>query len=219
MHRLVAICVGLGALSASAESPDFSKGGVVVSLQYGAGFWSVDKAKLTSNPGVSTDNASLLASDLRDSSTAVLRAGYNILGHATVAAELMGTGWDLFSQSRGGAGFLTGTAKWHPLQLVYGDRARPIPIDAGVSLGFGYGIAGQTRGFDGFLWDTALEGEYYLMPWLAAGLGMRLYFLNFGTFYIDYDHRGNPGSKIALPNGSGGTFFTMGLSLIFRLVP
>jgi hypothetical protein len=217
MHRLLAIYVGCVALSAAAETPDFSKGGVVVSLQYGAGFWNVNQEKLT--PQVGADRASQLAADLKNSSTALLRAGYNILGHATIAAELAGTGWDIFSQSRGGGGFLTGTAKWHPLQLVYGDQPRPIPIDAGVLLGLGYGIAGQNVGGGGLVWHTALEGEYYFMPWLAAGIGMQLYFLNFSNFYLDYDHRSDPGNTKPLPNGSGGTFFTLGLSLVFRTTP
>ena len=41
-------------------------------------------------------------------------------------------------------------------------------------------------------------------------------FLNWSNFYVDYNNRSSPGATIALPNGSGGAFWTFGLSLTLR---
>lgn len=213
MIRFIAL-LGLVVPAAASAQPDFTRGAVVFGLQYGPGLWALDRRHLASQVG--DGHAGVFVGDARNSHTASMRLGYNILGHATVEADLTATGWNLADQTRGGGGFLAGVAHWHPLALVWKDQPRPYPIDATAFLGLGYGIAGQNRGMDGQLWEVGATGSYYFSPSVAVGLFARGILLQWSNFYLDYDGRTLAGNTLALPKGSGGAFWTLGLSLDFR---
>jgi hypothetical protein len=215
MFRLLSLLVVSTAFVTKAQGPNFSQGGVVLSVQYGPGFWTIDQARLA--PEVGVDDAAMFATDAKTSHTATVRARYDILGHASVSADFTGTGWSLDSIDRGGAGFLVGAVTWRPLELLFMNKPRrPIPLDVGTYFGIGYGIAGQRRGMDGLVFEWGLDVDWFLGRYLAVGLFTRGVFFGWNTFYVDYYKREEPGQKIALPRGSGGSFWTLGLTLSFR---
>lgn len=209
---------GLGARQAWADPPKFQSGGFVFTLQYGPGFWALDKQKLVDQVDPTfVGGGEMFVQDVKTSHTATIRMAYNILGHASIGAELTATGWNLFDTSRGGAGFGVGTITWHPLQLVFLNKeVRPIPIDFGTYFGAGYGIAGQRVGMDGLVFEWGANLDWFIAKYFALGIFTRGVFLNWNSFYIDYNNRSAPGNTIALPKSSGGSFWTFGLSLNFR---
>ncbi len=217
MTRSLAAMAVLAPLAGWAASPSFSKGGLVFGLQYGPGLWSLDRSRLAEQVG--EPNADLFIGDAQNTHTASVRLGYNVLGHATVAAELTATGWNVFDASRGGAGFLVGALHWHPLELVWREQARPVPFDASAFFGIGYGIAGQNRGMDGTVLELGVTADYFFLPAVAFGLFVRGVLLQWGNFYIDYDRRNVEGNTLKLTRGSGGAFWTFGVSLDFRFAP
>jgi hypothetical protein len=203
-----AVCL---ATPANAEPPKFQEGGFVLTLQYGPGFWALAQPRLAEQ--VDPALAGTFVADAKNTHTATVRMAYTILGHASVGAELTATGWNLAASTRGGAGFALGTVTWHPLQLVFMQKqVRPLPIDFGTTFGVGYGIAGQTLGMDGLVFEWAANLDWFIARYFALGIFVRGLFLDWRTLYLNY----NEGVSIALPKGSGGAFWTFGLSLNFR---
>jgi hypothetical protein len=198
------------------EGPQFSKGGFVFNIQYGPGFWNLDKAKIGISAGI--PNAELFTTEVQGGHTVSIRAAYNILGHASIGAELTGTGWNITTSDRGGAGFVIGSLTWHPLEVVFMNKdKRPIPLDVGLVFGAGYGIAGQHRGMDGLIFETALNVDFFFTRFFSLGLFGRGIFMNWNNFYLDYENRALAGNTIPIQGGGGvGNFFTLGLSLSFR---
>ena len=198
-----------------ADPPKFSSGGVTLQLQYGPGFWHLDREGLAKQTGQA--NADIMTGDAQDTHTLGIRLAYNILGHASVGVDFNATGWDVTTPNRGGAGFIAGTVAWHPLELVFLNKAqRPIPLDVATFVGFGYGIVGEQRGMDGFLIEWGINVDWFFNRFFGLGLFARCNFLKFGNFYVDYDHRDSPGATIALPDSSGGTFWHAGIDVILR---
>lgn len=209
-------------LAAWADPPNFSKGGFLVQLQYGPGWWTMDGAKLDTLSG--TPAGSLFASDLPldptegPSHAASLSLAYNILGHASIGADITGTGWNIDNPSRGGAGFVIGKVAWHPLELVFLNKdKRPIALDFSTFFGVGYGIAGGGRnpnplGMDGLLFEWGLNVDYFFARFFGVGFFARGVFFNWEKLYVDYNN--NQFFPLSAP--SGGSFWTLGLSLTFR---
>lgn len=215
MNRAALLLAALLAVPAFADTPDFGKGGVIIQLEYGYGFWNLDRGRLENQVGAG--EADVFISDAQNGNSATLNLGYNILGHVDVLASLTGTGWDLFEQTRGGGGFITGVAAWHPLQLFLGDKPRF--YDLSVFGGAGYGIVGERRGMDGFCWQWGVDGDVYLAKSIAVSVFYRSTQLNFGNWYIDYNNRRDPGNTVSLPQGSGGSFGQVGVGLTLRVAP
>lgn len=205
----------LFALPAFAAMPEFGKGGAVIGLQYGYGIWNIDRPKLT--PQVGQANADQMFADTQNGHSATLRLGYNILGHATVEATATATGWDITEANRGGGGFVTGGAHWHPLEIFMKGKERF--YDASLFLGFGYGLMGENTGMDGFVWQYGLGADFFFSRILALGLFMRSTQLSFSSFYLDYNNRSLPGATVPMPNGSGGSFMQLGVTLTLRVSP
>ena len=211
------ICGALLFLSvtAAAAGPNFSEGGFVVSIQYGPGFWSLDKPRLSNQ--VPVDHAAAFVSETQNTHTVSLAVAYNIMGHASVGADLTATGWNLQNSTRGGSGFLIGKVAWHPLQLVWlGKERRPLSLDISPWFGLGYGITGQSRGADGLVFETGLNADYFFTKYFGIGLFARFVFLSYANFYLDYNNRSLPGSTLPLKDGSGGNFISIGFAIHFR---
>jgi hypothetical protein len=205
----------LVALPATAATPEWDKGGVIFALQYGWGMWNIDRAKLA--PQVGQDNADVLYSDTQNGHSASLRLGYNILGHATVEGTLSASGYRLTESTRGGGGFVAGGAHWHPLQIFLAGRDRF--YDVSLFLGAGYGIMGQNRGMDGFAWQYGLGADFFVAKTIGLGAFFRSSQMNFGNFYFDYNNRNVAGNTVTLPQGSGGNFQQVGITLTLRVSP
>lgn len=200
---------------AAPQPPNFSGGGFTIGLQYGPGLWNVDRALISKQ--TSTFAADTFANDAVTSHALTLRLAYSILGHVSIGVDFTATGWDLEKASRGGAGFLVGSATWHPLELVFMKKEkRPIPLDVGVLLGMGYGIAGEQIGMDGAVFQMGLLVDYFIARFFAVGLAFRTNFLLWDNLYYDFYNRDLPGAMAKLPQGSGGQQFHLALTLTFR---
>jgi hypothetical protein len=212
---VIGLMRGLTAGVALADPPKFSQGGFLLTAMYGPGFWSFDRALLGSQVG--DGNVGVFLADIVNTHTIALRAGYNILGHASVGADFTATGWRIDTPDRGGGGVLTGYVAWHPLELVFMKKEqRPIGLDVSTMFGVGYGIMGQRRGMDGVVLQWGLNADYFLARYFAVGLFAKGSFLLWDKFYIDYYGRDQPGNTIQLTRGSGGSFWTLGIAITFR---
>ena len=215
MIRLLLVCLMLAAAPVLADGPNFSSGGFTLSIQYGPGFWGMDRPKLSTQVG--PDLANTFITELQNTHTVSLRAGYNIKGHVSISADLTGTGWNITAPNRGGAGFLTGTVAWHPLELVFMNKEkRPVPLDISPFFGIGYSIVGETTGADGLIFQTGFNADYFFTRYFGLGLFVRAFFMSYDKFYIDYYSRGQPGADLPLPQSSGGNFVTFGIAVHFR---
>lgn len=202
-----------------ADPPKFSQGGFLFSVMYGPGFWSFDRALLAGQltAPASAADADVFITDAVTSHTVSLRAGYTILGHASLGVDFTATGWDISTPQRGGGGFLTGYVAWHPLELVWMKKeTRPIGLDASTMFGVGYGIMGERRGMDGAALQWGFNVDYFFARYFGAGLFVKGSFPLWDKFYLDYYGRDQPGNTITLTRGSGVSFWTMGISLTFR---
>jgi len=215
MIRSCACALLFLSLTASAAGPSFSEGGFVISVQYGPGFWGLDQPRLANQVG--SDLAQSLITSVQNTHTVSLALSYSILGHASLGVDLTGTGWNLSESYRGGAGMLVGKVAWHPLQLVWMRKEhRPVPLDVSPFFGIGYGIAGQSTGMDGLLFETGFNVDYFFTRYFGVGFFARFVFFDFRSFYLDYNNRSQPGATLALKDGSGGTFITIGFAIHLR---
>ncbi len=196
--------------TSQAEVPKFDKGGFIFTIQYGPGLWALDKAQLDSQVLGLGDT---FIAEAQNTHTATLKASYSILGFASVGVDFTGTGWNVFDTTRGGAGFLAGTVAWQPLQLVWMKKEeRPLPLDASLFFGAGYGIAGQHVGMDGLIYEAGLQVDWFFTKYFGVGLFARGIFPQWDKIYWDFNNR----QYVNLPKGPGGSFWTLGLSLHFR---
>ncbi|MEK6687726.1 MAG: calcium-binding protein, partial [Gemmatimonadota bacterium] len=97
----------------------FSKGGGIIAVEFGPGFWSMDRAYLSNQIRVGPDRqfvpvadefANEWVSNLKTSYCLTARFGYNIMGYASVEVGITATGWDGYGQLRGWLAEVTTTA-------------------------------------------------------------------------------------------------------------
>lgn len=212
----------LAPLAGWADPPNFSKGGFNIQLQYGPGWWTMDPAKIDAASG--TPLGTVFASDLpldpaeAPSHSVSVSLAYNILGHASIGADITGTGWNISDPARGGAGFVIGKVAWHPLELVFLNKEqRPIPLDFSTFFGVGYGIAGGGRtpnplGMDGLLFEWGANIDWFFARFFGLGFFARGVFFNWEKLYTDF----NNNQFFALSSPSGGSFWTLGVAMTFR---
>src|SRR6188508_3463588 len=99
------LIIAVAPSSASAlEVPQFNKGGFLIALEAGAAVPGLDRATLD---GLFL-GAPLVFNTVQSAAGVGFRLGYNILGHATIGADLTATGWEVTNDRRGGAGFVVG---------------------------------------------------------------------------------------------------------------
>ncbi|MFT3838810.1 MAG: hypothetical protein QM723_17655 [Myxococcaceae bacterium] len=213
MRRTLALVLLLAAVPASASAPDFSAGGFLFTLQFGPDYWRLGRQHIA-RQGVGFTEADMFVSDAKDTwATVALRAGYNILGHATIEGTLTATGWSIDQPNRGGGGVATGGVRWHPLELVFmNKKQRPIPLDASIAYGIGWGIMGQRAGAQGISHMLDLSADYFFNRFFGLGFFARLYILDWDKFWIDHDN--NIG--VTMPNHMDGYLWHIGLSVNLR---
>jgi len=120
MRRIFAALVFVLCSAAAAKAGE----GVYVTLEGGYGTWNTDdfRARLDSqnlgnDPKTGIPNSSLLIDrQMPAGGTFGLRLGYNIGGHVAVEGNVTVRPYDLFQDTRGGAGIAGLTARWFPLQ-------------------------------------------------------------------------------------------------------
>lgn len=153
------------------------------------------------------------ATQLEGGPSAQLRMGYNILGHASVEAFIVGSGWDIGVPSVGGGGLAGVAAAWHPLQIWLPERQ----FDVGLGLGGGYGIVGETRAMDGGAMVLTFAGEWSPVPFFAVTAGLRRMIPFFSRYVVDWDDRDLPGGSVELDESASGgaTFFYLGVKFLF----
>ncbi|HZA52372.1 MAG TPA: hypothetical protein VE549_16625 [Myxococcaceae bacterium] len=215
MSRLIAFAIALLPAVASAYGPVFSRSGLYFNLQYGPGFYKFSQPHLAAQLEDPND-ATIFVDEMMGqwNHTGSARLGLNIAGFASVEAVLTGAGWNVTSVDRGGGGYLGGVLGLHPLQLFFQDNR---VVDISAFGGAGYGIVGKTRGADGRFLTWGGTVDYYFSPSVFLGAFYRYIRPQFENFYINYDLRSQPGMTVPLPNGSGGSFWTAGLTMGFRM--
>jgi hypothetical protein len=205
------VALMLWANTALAAPPQFSSGGFTFNVAYGISFWNINKDLLAKQ--TTQAFADIVATDFESFHSVNLRLAYTILGHVSVGIDFLATGWQIDNTGRGGAGFLVGSLTWHPLELVFLKKERrPIPLDVGILLGGGYGLAGERLGMDGPVFQLALMADYFFVKYFALGATFRTNFLLFNKLYTNFNDR----VYRDLPQGSGGQQFQLALTLTFR---
>jgi hypothetical protein len=207
---------------AALEVPKFGSWGAQVRIEYGIGVWNLDRDNLNRQVlfvgGAYAD---------RQQNTHALGLGVLALlkGHASVGFHINATGWDVPNTNRSGAGYVVGLVGWHPLELLFKllEQPRTFGLDVVTFLGFGYGIMGggnPALGMDGFIVQWGFNLDYYFTRWFALGFVARGNFLRYSTFYLNWDAAHSdppvPGSYLGLNPPSGGAWWHVGFSLVFR---
>ncbi len=209
-------------------TPAFHKGGFMFALQYGPGLWDLKRGTLA--PRIAALIEDEAESELEHdaawnflgqpvvSHTVSMSLGYNILGHVTIGADITATGWNLDTIERGGGGFIIGKLAWHPLALIHAitDQRPTLGLDVSTFFGVGYGIIGSSRGMDGAVIEWGGQVDYFFLKYVALGFFWRGVFLNFDKYYIDYENRDVAGNTLVLNPVSGGSMWTLGVTLTLR---
>jgi hypothetical protein len=190
----------------------------MLAVEYGPGTWSLSRQTLVKQAPTHAADLDAFLADLQGTHTLTLRVRYSILGHVSLGGDLTATGWNLSTDSRGGAGFFTGAVSWHPLALVHAllKEPRTLGLDVSTGFGVGYGLGGQRRGMDGLVGEWTLGAEWYFTSFLGVGAFVRGVFLDWSNLYLNFAKRSVAGNTIPLPDHSGGSFWTFGVALVFR---
>jgi hypothetical protein len=140
--------------------------------------------------------------------TPQLNVGFNMFGLAGAELNVAAHGWDLGRVERGGGGFIGGTFRMTPLELlsfVMPDDLRvPIlippetvtfrdrPFDIGIKLGGGYTLVGEDFAYQGGYFQWGFDVKWFITPHFAIGLDLPFRQAILEPFrYVDYaDSRG-----------------------------
>jgi hypothetical protein len=238
MRRIFAALVLVLCTSAAAKAGE----GVYLTLEGGYGSYNTDdfrarlnRANLGNDPVTGYTNTSLLVDyQMPSGGTFGMRLGYNIAGYVAFEGTIVVRPYDLFKDTRGGAGIVGLTARWFPLQgFVRPGRPFDISLNAGMDymLSGGNGVDGPTpsntstgklantgRGFDGTAVELGATAELYPTKGISIGLTPRMYVIDPIRYFTDFDNRNNGGS---IPLGGSGNikFYSLTLSITFHFAP
>ncbi|MBK7863146.1 MAG: hypothetical protein IPJ65_31955 [Archangiaceae bacterium] len=210
---------------AELEVPRFKKGGFLIELQAGAAVPHVDEANLDAQ--FSKPLASRFYGPIQTAAGVGLRLSYNILGYVSLGADFTATGWNVFNDQRGGAGFLVGLVAFHPMNLFFLKKEeRPIGLDFNTHVGLGYGIIGVSGppalGMDGLIVQWGFAVDYFLNRYFGFEFFAKCNFLRQDKFYFDWDgaHQSPPTSGSAATvnqTSPGGTWWHTGIAIVLRI--
>ncbi len=201
--------LGVLVVSPSAFAQRFALGeGLLFRLEPGYALPSLDAERIQGQTRLPPGEVQALLSEQTPSAPGMtLVLGYNVKGHATVAASLSVTGWDLATAQRGGAGFAALEASWHPLQLS--PRLHQRRFDVSVFGGAGYFALGEQRALTGLHLQAGLRAEYFVTNWLSLGGAVRYISLQANEYVEDW----NGNVRQELPDGSGGSVLIPSLTI------
>src|SRR5207248_10857865 len=113
--------------------------------------------------------------------------------------------YDLFQDTRGGAGIVGAAVRWYPLQgLLRPNRQFDLSLIAGMgyALSSANGIHGPTtanpltgklentgRGFDGASIELGVTGEFYPVKSVSFGITPRMYVIDPLRYFVSFDNR------------------------------
>jgi hypothetical protein len=222
---LVAVLVwGAASPAYALEVPQFQNGGFHLGLQVGGSLPQLDRAGLEKQ---APNAKSLLSTVPADAFALGFRLSYNVMGYASAGVDFSATGWNVFTTTRGGAGFLVGMLAIHPLQFFYINKGqRPLGLDVSTHFGVGYGIAGGGSeaglwGIDGLIlqWGTTID--YFLNRYFGLQFFVKGNFMRWDRFYYDWDaaHQAPDNTMYSskLPQTSGGSWWVLGGALVLRI--
>jgi hypothetical protein len=213
--------------------------GVYITLDGGYATWNKDDFRNRLNKqNLGTDAISglsntvlLVDKQMPDGGVFGLRLGYNIAGHVAFEGNFTIRPYDLFQDTRGGAGIAGITARWFPLQgLVRSSRPFDISLNAGMDyiLSGGNGIHGPTatnpatgklentgRGFDGTAVELGVTAELYPARWVSIGVTPRVYIIDPVRYFVDFDKR-DTGGAIPLDGSGYLKMYSISLSVTFH---
>ena len=216
--------------------------GVYITIDGGYGTWAKEDFRSRLNAqGMGKDpvsglaNTSLLVDrQMPDGGIFGLHLGYNIAGHVAFEGSFTVRPYDLFQDTRGGAGIVGAAVRWYPLQgLVRSNRQFDISLIAGMgyALSGGNGIHGPVpanastakientgRGFDGTAVELGFNAELYPAKWVSIGITPRIYMMDPVRYFVSFDHR-NEGGAIPLSGSGGLSFYSISLSIAFHFEP
>ena len=227
MRSIFLLILAVAPLSASAmEVPKFKSGGFLIHLQVlGTAPEHFDGQNINSQVGFGViPVGDYFQQSFQSAPYAVgLRLAYNILGFVSVGADVTATGWSIFDDRRGGAGFAVGLIALHPLQFFFIQKEeRPFGLDFSTHVGLGYGIIGvsqpQALAMDGIVVQWGLTVDYFFTKNFGLEFFAKCNFLKLDKFYTDWDsaHRGGGGAATINPTGNG-TWWHTGIALVLRI--
>lgn len=220
------LILAVAPLSASAmEVPKFKSGGFQIHMQFlGTAPEHFDGENLNSQVSPFIGNAFTSNFPSPPPYAVGLRLAYNILGFVSVGADVTATGWSIFDDRRGGAGFAVGLIAVHPLQFFFIKKEeRPFGLDVSTHVGLGYGIIGTSQpvalGMDGIVVQWGLTLDYFFTKNIGLEFFAKCNFLKMDKFYFDWDaaHRGVPGAAATLNPTGNGTWWHTGIALVLRI--
>ena len=237
MHRLAAAALVILAASAARAGE-----GVYLTLDGGYATWAKDdfRARLD-RQGMGTDSVSgirntdlLVDRQMPDGGVFGLHLGYNIAGHVAFEGSFTVRPYDLFQDTRGGAGIVGAAVRWYPLQgLVRSNRQFDISLIAGMgyALSGGNGIHGPVpanastakientgRGFDGSSVELGFTAELYPVKSMSIGITPRMYVIDPLRYFVSYDNR-DAGGAIPLSGSGAVKLYSISLSVTFHFEP
>jgi hypothetical protein len=140
-------------------------------------------------------NTDIVSTDLGGLFALEYNMGYNVMNYASLELKLNFTGSDITKKGeRRGGGFISGIAKYHPLN----HWKKGYFIDPYVFLGGGYSMVGlnveepgfaekQSKGIAGLFFETGLGSDFYIKRWFSLFLDLNFYFPSYSKFYYDWD--------------------------------
>ncbi len=193
--------------------------GFAFRLEGGRAMWSLDAGRIEEQVSgeLRGEIQSLMVESTHNAPSITLHLGYNILGHATIGAEICATGWDVFDSSRGGGGLAAGTLSWHPAELL----AELLPIgllrqrtwDASFFAGAGWGAVGKDRALRGDFVVLGARAEIYFADWFTLGASVRSFLLRFDEYVVHWDND----EFVTLPDRSGGSLLVPSIAVTMRV--
>jgi len=140
-------------------------------------------------------NTNIVSTDLGGLFALEYNMGYNVMNYASLELKLNFTGSDITKKGeRRGGGFISGIAKYHPLN----HWKKGYFIDPYIFLGGGYSMVGlnveepgfaekQSKAIAGLFFETGLGSDFYIKRWFSLFLDLNFYFPSYSKFYYDWD--------------------------------
>jgi len=140
-------------------------------------------------------NTNIVSTDLGGLFALEYNMGYNVMNYVSLELKLNFTGSDITKKGeRRGGGFISGIAKYHPLN----HWKKGYFIDPYIFLGGGYSMVGlnveepgfaekQSKAIAGLFFETGLGSDFYIKRWFSLFLDLNFYFPSYSKFYYDWD--------------------------------
>ncbi|MCX7945167.1 MAG: outer membrane beta-barrel protein [Deltaproteobacteria bacterium] len=137
----------------------------------------------------------IVSTDLGNMPAVDFNMGYNILNYASIELKLNFTGSDISKKGeRKGGGFISGVAKYHPIN----HWKKNYFVDPYIFLGGGYSMIGmnveewgfvekQSKAIAGGFFEMGLGTDLYIKKWFSIFLDLNFYFPSYSKFYYDWD--------------------------------